>query len=85
MKVPERNKLISDCVSEYQKIHDDYFPRGSPLNDEQWEECIHKMDEVSAKYKEDIPNISGALCMAFLDDIEEYHKKWVEFKKNGKS
>ena len=83
MKVPERNKLISDCVSEYQKIHDDYFPRGSPLNDKQWEECIHKMDEISEKYKK-IPNISGALCMAYLDDIEEYHKKWVEFKKNGK-
>ena len=75
---------ISECIDEFQKIHDECFPRGMPLSDEQWEACIKRMDEVAKKYKDTIPEIAGALCMAYLDDIEEYHKKWVEFK-NGKT
>lgn len=82
MKVPERNKLIAECIGKYQKIHDDYFPRGKPLEDEEWEECIDKMDEVAGQYKKDIPEISGRLCMVFLDDIQEYHEKWINYLKD---
>lgn len=75
---------IGECIDEFQNIHDECFPRGMPLSDEQWETCIKRMDEAAKKYKDTIPEIAGALCMAYLDDIEEYHKKWVEFK-NGKT
>lgn len=81
MKVPERNKMISECAGELQKVHDDFFPRGKPLEDSEWEECVKKMDCIAFKYKE-IPNISGSLCMAFLNDIEEYHKKWIKYLGN---
>lgn len=80
MKVPERNALIDECISEFEKIHHEYFPRGDCLSDEKYEELINKMNDVAEKYKKDIPNISGDLCMAFLDDIEEYHKKWKKYK-----
>jgi len=79
MKVPERNKMIAECITEFQKVHDDYFPRGKPLDDKQWEDAIHKMDEIALKYRKDIPNISGKLCMIFLEDIEEYDKKWKAY------
>lgn len=79
MKVAERNTMIAECVGEYQKIHDEYFPRGKPLEDSEWEEVIGKMDAISDKYKKEIPNISASICMAYLDDIEEYHKKWVTY------
>lgn len=86
MKVPERNRLIAECVHEVQKIHDEFFPRGKPLEDSEWSECIAKMDEVLAEYRKEIPNISGAVCMAYLDDIEEYHYKWIDYlNKDGKS
>ena len=78
MKVPERNKLISECIRELEKVHDDFFPRGKPLDDSEWEELVQKMDGISFKYKE-IPNISAQLCMTFLNDIEEYHKKWINY------
>lgn len=80
MRVPERNKMIAECAKELQKVHDDYFPRGNPLEDSEWEEVIKVMDGVTSKYTE-IPNISGELAMAFLNDIEEYHKKWIKYKK----
>ena len=70
MKVSERNKLISECMGKYKKVYDDYFPRGKPLEDKEWEECIQKMDEVASEYKKDIPDISGKLCMVFLNDIQ---------------
>ena len=79
MNVLERNTMIADCVKEFQEVHDMYFPRGKPLEDEQWQSCIDKMDAIAAKYKKEIPNISGALCMAYLNDIEEYHKKWKKW------
>jgi hypothetical protein len=83
MTVPERNKMIAECVSEFQEVHDKYFPRGKPLEDEDWTECVKAMDSVAAKYRKDIPTISGKLCMAFLDDIEEYHKKWIDHLKGN--
>lgn len=84
MNVKERNKVIAECVAAFQKVHDDFFPRGKPLGDEEWKNCIDAMDEVAERYRKEIPTISGKLCMAFLDDIEEYHKKWTEYL-NGKS
>lgn len=79
MKVPERNKLISECIKEFEKVHDDFFPRGKPLEDLEWEECIKKMDLIAEKYRKEIPNISGQLCMVFLNDIQEYHEKWEKY------
>lgn len=81
MNVAERNKLIADCVGEYQKLHDEYFPRGEPLSDDKWAALIQKMEKVAEKYTK-IPTISGKLCMAYLDDVEEYHKKWTKYKEN---
>ena len=83
MKVPERNKMIADCVSEFQRIHDEYFPRGKPLDDGDWEKCVKAMDSIADKYRKDIPTISGKLCMVYLDDIEEYHKKWIKHLKGN--
>ena len=83
MKVPERNKLIAKCAGEMQKVHDDYFPRGKPLEDDEWERCIKEMDSVALNYRKDIPNISGSLCMVYLNDIEEYHRKWEDYLKKG--
>lgn len=77
-------EMIADCISEYRKVHDDFFPRGKPLEDAQWEECIKQMDEITAKYKREIPTIAGSIAMAFLDDIEEYHKKWIDHLKKTK-
>ena len=51
---------------------------------EQWEDAIHKMDEIALKYKKDIPSISGKLCMIFLEDIEEYDKKWKAYNSDNK-
>ena len=83
MTVPERNALIDKCISELSVIHHEYFPRGDCPSDEAWEELINKMNEVGDKYKNSpIKNISGTLVMAFLDDIEEYDKKWRKYK-NG--
>ena len=79
MNVKERNKVIAECITEFQKVHDDFFPRGKPLSDDEWQYCIAAMADVAEKYRKDIPTISGKLCMAFLDDIEEYHKKWTEY------
>jgi len=86
MKVPERNALIDTCISELATLHHEYFPRGDSMSDEKWEEVIHKMDEIGAKFKDSpIKNISGVLEQAFLDDIEEYDKKWRQYKENGKT
>lgn len=71
-------EMIAECVAEYQKVHDEFFPRGKPLDDSRWKECIKQMDEITAKYKREIPTIAGSICMAYLDDIEEYHKKWIK-------
>lgn len=82
MKVQERNNLIAECVSRYQQVHDKYFPRGKPLEDPEYEDCIHEMDAIALEYKKTIPNISGTICMAYLDDIQEYHEKWKDYLKN---
>lgn len=74
---------IKECIDELQKIHDECFPRGMPLNDEQWTSCIGRMDETTKRYKDTIPEIAGALSMAYLDDIEEYNKKWIEHLKQA--
>ena len=79
MKVADRNKLIAECVGEYQKVHDENFPRGKPLDDSEWEKLVHKMDAIADKYRSEIPNISGSLCMAYLNDIEEYDRKWRKY------
>lgn len=81
MTVQERNDLISKCISEYKDIHDKYFPRGGALSDSDWETYIRDMDGVAEKYKDTgVKNISAKLCMVFLDDVEEYHKKWKAYK-----
>lgn len=80
MTVHDRNSLIDNCIVEMKVVHDKYFPRGKPLSDSDWRKCIDEMNEVAEKYKEEIPMISGRLCMTFLDDIEEYHRKWIEYE-----
>jgi tRNA splicing ligase len=76
---------ISTGLDELLQIHNQYFPRGNPLDDSQWKECISQIDDTVKKYKDDIPSIMGALGMAFLDDIEEYDKKWRQYKENGET
>lgn len=85
MKVQERNNLIAECVSRLQEVHDKYFPRGKPLDDTEYEKCIKDMDAVALEYKKTIPNISGAICMAYLDDIQEYHEKWKDYLEHERS
>ena len=86
MKVTERNALLDACISEYVNLHHECFPRGDCMTDEMWEEVVRRMDEIGAKYKNSpIGNISGTLEQAFLDDIEEYDKKWRKYKENGKT
>ena len=76
---------INAGLDELLQIHNHYFPRGNPLDDLQWKECITKVDDTVKAYKDDIPSIMGALGMAFLDDIEEYDKKWRKYKENGET
>lgn len=82
--IQERNKLIDDAIVAFKGCHDRYFPVGKSLPDDKWAEYIASMDAIADKYKStNIAELSGALCMAFLNDTELVHKAWL--KKEGKA
>lgn len=79
MTVEERNDLIDDAIVLYKGCHDKYFPTGRSLTNKEWHDFVGEMDSIAEKYKPtNIALISGKLCMAFLDDMQEIHEKWVE-------
>lgn len=83
MTIKERNKLIDDALVEYKVCHDKYFPIGKALTDPEWEEFISHLNAIADKYKDtNISMLSDKLLIAFLDDVEFVHKKWIEKAKN---
>lgn len=79
MTVEERNDLIDDAIVAYKGCHDKYFPIGRSLSHAEWQNLRDEMDAIAYKYKKtSIAELSGTLCMAFLDDIAFVHKKWIE-------
>ena len=83
MNVRERNALLDECIKEYKQVHDRFFPRKGPLTDEDWKECFDRMNMIADKYKPEIPNFSEKICMAFMDDLEEFHKKWKSYSEQN--
>ena len=83
MKAADRNNLMYEAIQEFQKCHDKYFPTKRSLNDSEWESFIHEMDAIADKYKDNPIKISvfvGKICMVYLDDIQEYDKKWRDYE-----
>ena len=79
MTIEERNRLIDDALVNFKGCHDRHFPVGRSLTSEEWETFIAEMDAIADKYKKsNIADLSGKLCMIFLDDVEVVHKKWLE-------
>lgn len=79
MTIQQRNDLIDEAIVAYKVCHDKYFPNGRSLTDEEWKAYIDEMDAISAEYKAtNISELSGKLCMAFLDDTEYVHKMWLK-------
>lgn len=77
--IEARNRLIDDALINYKGCHDRHFPVGRGLTDSEWEEYIAEMDIIAATYRDsNISELSGKLCMAFLDDVEYVDKKWKE-------
>ena len=77
--IETRNRLIDDAIVNFKGCHDRHFPVGRSLTDPEWEKFVAEMDGIADKYKEtNIEDISGRLCMIFLDDVEVVHKKWLE-------
>lgn len=79
MTIEQRNDQIDQMLVDYKICHDKYFPKGGPLTDNEWLNAVLEMDAVANKYKDTtIVSLSNKICMAFLDDIELTHKKWIE-------
>ena len=77
MTIEERNNLIDDAIVKYKVCHDKYFPVGRSLTDKEWEDYIQDMDGIAGEFKNSkIADLSGELCMCFLNDIERIHKAW---------
>lgn len=77
--IETRNRLIDDVFINYKGCHDRHFPVGRSLTESEWETYIAEMDAIADKYKKTtIAELSGKLCMIFLDDVEMVHKKWLE-------
>jgi len=76
MKFSERNTLIDTATQRFKSLHDS-FTRGTKiLTDDEWNEYISSMDKVAGDYRDtNISGITGAICMAFLDDTEMVQKK----------
>ena len=74
-----RNEQIDEMITEYKVCHDSNFPEGRSMTDEEWHKAVNDFDSVATRYKDtNFGVLSGKLCMAFLDDIEYVHKKWLE-------
>lgn len=79
MTFPQRNDLIDEMLVKYKMLHDKYSNNIRILTDEEWKEYIDSMDSVANQYKDSkIIDISGKLCMLFLDDTEMIQKKLIE-------
>lgn len=79
MTIEQRNDLIDQMLVDYKICFTKHFPNKRPLQDEEWKDTISEFDAVANKYKEtNIVSLSNKICMAFLDDIELTHKKWIE-------
>lgn len=77
--IEQRNEQINEMITEYKVCHDSNFPEGRSMTDEEWHKAVDDFDSVATKYKDtNFGALSGKLCMAFLDDIEYVHKKWLE-------
>ena len=80
--IEARNKLIDDALIKYKVCHDKHFPNGRSLTDDEWQTYINEMDAIAEGYKKtNIAGLTGELCMAFLNDTEMVHKKWLEMGK----
>ena len=79
MTIEERNNLIDDALINYKGCHDRHFPVGRSLTDDEWVAYIEELDAINDTYKDtNIADLSGKLCMLFLDDVAEVHMKWLE-------
>lgn len=79
MNFRERNNLINDMLVKYKELHNKYTIGKRILEDPDWEDYIHSMDDICAKYKgTNLEMLAGKLCMAFLDDTEYVQKKLKE-------
>lgn len=79
MTIEQRNDLIDQMLVDYKICFTKHFPCRRPLTNKEWQEAITEFDAVANKYKEtNIVSLSNKICMAFLDDIELTHKKWIE-------
>ena len=84
MTFPQRNELIDEMLVKYKMLHDKYSNNKRILTDEEWKEYVDSMDSVANQYKDSkIINISGKLCMLFLDDTEMIQKKLIEKEQLG--
>lgn len=79
MTIEQRNGLIDQMLVDYKICFTKHFPCKRPLTDTEWRDAIKEFDAVANKYKDtNIVSLSNKICMAFLDDIELTHKKWIE-------
>lgn len=79
MNFRERNNLINDMLVKYRELHNKYTIGKRILEDPDWEDYIHSMDDICAEHKgTNLELLAGKLCMAFLDDTEYVQKKLKE-------